>query len=450
MKLYQLPLDAIRPAPENDALYRPANPNDPEFKRLVASIREHGVIDPLVVTTDNWILSGHRRHAAAELAGLNAVPCRIVTLNKAKEPGRFLKLLREFNRQRDKSIDEILREEIVSTNPEAAYASMIEHRKEKAHVKLEGIDIRNSKARCEISSAKVRFLMAIMSVLEERSEFLPLSVRQIHYALLNDPPLKHAGKPDSVYRNDRASYQSLDELLTRARLIGRVSMRAISDETRPFVSWDVFNSVADFIRQELDEAFTGYWRNLMRSQLHQIEIVVEKNTVLGVVKPVAMKYCIPITSGRGYCSLPPRYEMAQRFRQSGKDCLIVLLLSDHDPDGEEIAHSFARTMRDDFHIFSMKAIKVALTPEQVQRFGLPPIMTAKTSSTNYQRFSDTHGENVYELEAMQPEDLQRELESAIEKVIDRELFNKEIDREKADAAQLAGVRQRMLRTLKRT
>src|SRR5438552_1177261 len=161
----------------------------------------------------------------------------------------------------------------------------------------------------------------------------------------------------------------------------------------------------------------------MQSQPNQIEIVIEKNTILGVVKPVAMKYCIPITSGRGYCSLPPRWEMAERFRKSRKEKLIVLMLSDLDPDGEEIAHSFGRTMRDDFGVEEIKPIKVALTTEQVRRFELPPRMTAKTSSANYQRFADTHGENVYELEALRPEDLQSELQTAIDRVIDPELFN---------------------------
>ena len=33
-------------------------------------------------------------------------------------------------------------------------------------------------------------LDAIQHVLEERQDFLPLSVRAIHYALLNAPPLR--------------------------------------------------------------------------------------------------------------------------------------------------------------------------------------------------------------------------------------------------------------------
>jgi uncharacterized protein YegL len=41
-----------------------------------------------------------------------------------------------------------------------------------------------------------------------------------------------------------------------------------------------------------------------------------------------MEYCIPMTIGRGYSSLPPRKKMADRFQQSGKGRLILLQLAD--------------------------------------------------------------------------------------------------------------------------
>lgn len=54
-----------------------------ELGELAASILEHGILQPLVVTEhpteiDRWlILAGHRRAAAAGTAGLAAVPCVI-------------------------------------------------------------------------------------------------------------------------------------------------------------------------------------------------------------------------------------------------------------------------------------------------------------------------------------------------------------------------------------
>ena len=70
-------IDSIRPSPENGQLYRPVVADDPEIVKLAESIRSDGIREPLVLSADGWLLSGHRRHAAARLAGLAEVPCRI-------------------------------------------------------------------------------------------------------------------------------------------------------------------------------------------------------------------------------------------------------------------------------------------------------------------------------------------------------------------------------------
>src|SRR5581483_2779726 len=138
-----------------------------------------------------------------------------------------------------------------------------------------------------------------------------------------------------------------------------------------------------------------------------IEIVGEKNTIAGVIRPVAMDYCMPFTLGRGYSSLPPRHEMAKRFHLSGKEQLILLFLSDFDPEGEDIPHSFARSMRDDFGIVDVVPIKVGLTADQVQEMNLPARMTAKATSSRYAKFTERHGNDVFELEAVPPERMQQ-------------------------------------------
>ena len=417
---------------------------DPDVIALAESIRDHGIQEPLVVSADGWILSGHRRYVAAQLADLTEVPCRVHDIRKDTDPDGFVVLLREFNRQRVKSFDEIVREEVVSCDLEEAHVALLDYRDQQSKVDVVPMPAGAAKPRARISRAKVPMLVAINKILIERRELWPLSDRQIHYALLNDPPLKHASKPDSTYTNDRASYNALTELLTRMRLTGRIPFEAIHDPTRPVRQCNVHGGTSSFVRDQLDRFLKNYWRDLMRSQPNHIEIVVEKNTVESIVTRVAMKYTIPVTSGRGYCSLPPRHAMAQRFLSSGKDHLVLLLLTDFDPDGEEIAASFVRSMRDDFGIETITPIKVALTAEQVERFGLPPQMTAKRGSTNYKKFADQHGDDVFELEAISPQDLQTLLREAIESVIDRDALNRELQAEKKDAAELNAMRRRVL------
>jgi hypothetical protein len=191
----------------------------------------------------------------------------------------------------------------------------------------------------------------------------------------------------------------------------------------------------------------GYYRDLMQSQPNHIEVLVEKNTVAKICETVCAKYCIPMTSGRGFCSLPPRQEMERRYRRSGKDKLILLVASDFDPEGETIAESFARYMRDDFGIDDIWAVKVALTSEQVEKFNLPPDMTAKLKSTNRKKFVERHGENVWELEALEPEQLQTILDQAIRAVIDVDAFNAEVEAEAEDAARIEAMRETVRQVL---
>lgn len=72
-----LPIGSIFPTPQNDTLYGPINPADPTIQALAMSIRVYGVKEPLVLTRDFYILSGHRRYAAGRLAGLQELPCRV-------------------------------------------------------------------------------------------------------------------------------------------------------------------------------------------------------------------------------------------------------------------------------------------------------------------------------------------------------------------------------------
>jgi hypothetical protein len=438
-----VPINGVRPSPENDRLYRPVDPNDPEIVKLAESIRRNGLLEPIIVDADGWIISGHRRFAAAKLAGMNMIPVRRLKVRRSDDLDAFIRLLREHNRQRDKSRAEKLREELVDINAEDSHLALNNYRRANAAVGITPMRITGAKVRCRISAAKMPLLKAVQRLLADTPG--PQSVRRLHYGLFNDAPLKHAGKPGSTYQNDLASYKALVELVARARVAGIIPMHKIIDETRPTFCWPTHPDVRSYQRSELDNLMRRYWRDLMQSQPHHIEIIGEKNTVLPILKPVASEYTIPLTIGRGFCSLSPRNEIAERYRASGKDKLILLLVSDHDPDGLEIGESFARSMRDDFDIDNVHAVRVALTWEQIQERNIPPNLIAKPKSANRRKYVQKYGEQVYELEAIAASDLQQILRAAIEGVIDREAYGAEIAAEREDAKHLEAVRRVLLR-----
>lgn len=442
-KVRHIALADLMPSPENDTLYKPIDPSAADIIALADSIKHEGVLEPLAVTMDGYIVSGHRRYAAAKRAGIETVPCRVLDVCRCDDIDAHISRLREYNRQRVKTHAEAIRESVIDADPEEAYASLIEHRQAQHASDIEATEvvITGHAQRAAISDAKQPFLEAIQRIVNGWRQYWPLSVRQVHYALQNAPPLCHASKPGSTYRNDEKSYNNLIDLLTRAREARLISRQAIDDDTRPVFQWDVFGDVGGFARRELDQMFKGYWRDLMQSQPDHIEIVGEKNTVLPILKPVAMQYTIPLTIGRGYMTMPPRDKIARRFQKSGKDRLVLLVASDFDPEGEDIPHSLARLLRDENGIEDIQAYKVALTAEQVATLDLPPASKAKRTSSRYKQFVERHdADNVYELEAMKPEQLRDALRRAIDSVLDIAAFNAEVDAEKQDAARLENLR----------
>lgn len=93
----EIPVDQIQPNP-----HQPRHQVDPdELASLVASIREHGVIQPIVVTRaaegEGYVLiAGERRWNAAALAGLTRVPVVV----KEATPRQMLELALVENVQR--------------------------------------------------------------------------------------------------------------------------------------------------------------------------------------------------------------------------------------------------------------------------------------------------------------------------------------------------------------
>jgi ParB-like nuclease domain len=440
VSLVCLCLDSLNSAPQNSQIYRPVVADDPEIQALARSIKKHGLREPLVVTTDRYIVSGHRRYMACRLAGLEFVDCRELDIS-SDDPG-FEALLCEYNRQRVKSLDEVVREEVVCRDPDNAYASLIKSRKAQSAVTGEFLRIEGTKTRKAISAAKMPMLEAIEQIIDEQRDYWPLSDRSIHYGLLNVTPLRHASKPDSKYKNSRLCYQDLCDLLTRARLSGAIPFDAIGDPTRTICSWALDRGVGGFIGRELRRFLKNYSRDLQQSQPNHIEIVGEKNTIESSIRNVAMEYCIPYTLGRGYCSLDPRHQMFKRFEASGRGKLIILILADFDPEGEDIANSFARSMRDDFGIEDVVAQKVCLTYEQVLERKIPQTFDIKKSSSRYKKFASKYGDRAHELEALPPAERSRLLTEAINGVLDIGRYNDELAAEEEDAKKLAAISKR--------
>ncbi len=91
----------VLPNPQNSEIY------DTDVDDVfLSSIKSFGVLEPLVITPERVLLSGHRRLLAARTAGLDTVP---VVVRDVPEP-QYHETILEYNKQRNKTTIEHIRE----------------------------------------------------------------------------------------------------------------------------------------------------------------------------------------------------------------------------------------------------------------------------------------------------------------------------------------------------
>jgi hypothetical protein len=104
----------LKPSPENQILYNSRGPDHPDLRGLIESIRERGIEARLLVSRDDYIISGHNRWQAAQHLGLLKVPCEIIDIRRSDcSTDQWARLLREHNHGRTKTFDELTREALV-------------------------------------------------------------------------------------------------------------------------------------------------------------------------------------------------------------------------------------------------------------------------------------------------------------------------------------------------
>ena len=95
-------LSKLKENPINSTIY---DDNEKQMKELVESIKINGLLEPLVITESNLILSGHRRYKALQRLGIESVECRVAV----DIPNANVALI-EMNKYRTKTPEEKMRE----------------------------------------------------------------------------------------------------------------------------------------------------------------------------------------------------------------------------------------------------------------------------------------------------------------------------------------------------
>ena len=73
----KIPINQLKTCSINAEIYR-----DSDVGELMNSIQEVGLLQPIVVTPDNLIVSGHRRYKAMQSLGWENVECEVKEISE--------------------------------------------------------------------------------------------------------------------------------------------------------------------------------------------------------------------------------------------------------------------------------------------------------------------------------------------------------------------------------
>jgi len=104
----ELEIKNLNPATLIPSEYNPREITPEEFENLKNSIREFGMVEPIIINHKNYIVGGHMRAKAALELGLKEVPCVIVKVDGDKEKLLNLALNRISGRWDRSKLEELI------------------------------------------------------------------------------------------------------------------------------------------------------------------------------------------------------------------------------------------------------------------------------------------------------------------------------------------------------
>ena len=252
-----------------------------------------------------------------------------------------------------------------------------------------------------------------------------LTVRQLHYQFV----------ARGLAPNLTSEYKRLGSIINDARLAGLVDWSAIHDGTR----W--LRSLAHWQnpRHALNALTEQYRRDSWAGQPYRPEVWIEKDALVGVIQDVCNELEIPYFSCRGYDSQSAMWLAAQRlegFADLGQEP-IIFHLGDHDPSGLDMSRDIQARL--DLFMGGVEFKRLALNMDQVRLYAPPPNF-AKLTDSRAAAYIRIHGNESWELDALEPTVMAGLIRDAVEGIRNNRLWEADkatIDREKATLAKAA-------------
>ncbi len=241
-----------------------------------------------------------------------------------------------------------------------------------------------------------------------------VTLRQLFYRLVSDGTL----------RNTQADYGQLSKRTAGARRAGRFP--ALVDRTREIHRSTTFDGPGD----ALAVLARAYRRDRTEGQPFNVILGIEKDGLTTLLQTWFGAYGVPIVVPRGYSSQTYVDDVAELINADGRPA-VLLYGGDFDPSGEDIQRDFVGRVG----VFS-EVLRVALSPDQVEQYRLPPAL-GKATDSRAAAFTARHGRLVQvEIDALPPDVLRDLYAAGLAPLFDTSTWRAVVDREASERAAL--------------
>jgi hypothetical protein len=208
----------------------------------------------------------------------------------------------------------------------------------------------------------------------------------------------------------KGSTQKVSTQLVWARENDVIPWEWIVDETRSAEQVSTWRDEQSFV----NSIKRSYRKDLWHDQPYEVEVWSEKGTVRGTLWPVLSELGVSFRVFHGFTSATAVYEVSD-YSWNYKH-IKALYVGDYDPSGMSMSESDLPNRIEKYR-GNIEIKRVALTYYDTD--GLPSFsVEEKKKDTRYSWFKENYGNRCWELDAMNPVDLRKRVDTEIRDLID--------------------------------
>jgi hypothetical protein len=202
-------------------------------------------------------------------------------------------------------------------------------------------------------------------------------------------------------RSRDSGYKRVTEILGILRMNGELDWTAVLDLTRELDEWRMYGSP----REARAQLRRNYDEDRWLGQAFYPVLIVEKDTLEPICRPLAGRWQMPFSSSRGYGSLKLQHDVAdalrRRYAQTNQPA-VVLFISDLDPSGLDLQRAWREAL-ENFGAPVTDFVRIGLTLTQVDALANPRLrqgIEVKPSDSRARSYVAEYGGRCWETDIL--------------------------------------------------